>query len=228
MPRSDRMLLLIDALRGRRRPVPGKDLADELGISLRTLYRDIAGLKAQGVPIDGAPGFGYILQPGFLLPPVTLCEDEVDALMLGARMVAELAGGDLARASDQLIGKVLAVLPEKTRAQAELTGLFFSDESRDERHGSTTLLRKAIRYEREAHFLYQPLGGLKAERRHIKPIAIGFFRAALLLAGWCHKRGDFRHFRIDRMSEISVSEERYRPPRRLLLAEWKRLNQIAD
>ena len=88
MSRSQRLLDLIQVLRRHRRPVSGHALADELGISIRTLYRDIATLQAQGADIEGEPGLGYILKPGFMLPPLMFSEDEIEAMVLGSRLVA--------------------------------------------------------------------------------------------------------------------------------------------
>ncbi|HNB45871.1 MAG TPA: HTH domain-containing protein, partial [Burkholderiaceae bacterium] len=111
MSRAERLLSLLELLRRHRRPVSGAALAESLGISLRTLYRDIASLQAQGAAIDGAPGFGYVLQPGFMLPPLMFTPDEVEALVLGSRWVAERADPRLGGAARQALAKVAAVLP---------------------------------------------------------------------------------------------------------------------
>ena len=115
MPRSDRLLALIQALRRRRRPASGKALAAELGISLRTLYRDVAGLQAQGADIVGEPGVGYVLKPGFLLPPLMFSEDEIEALVLGSRWVADRADDRLGAAARNALAKIAAVLPADLR-----------------------------------------------------------------------------------------------------------------
>ncbi|MEO8280390.1 MAG: HTH domain-containing protein, partial [Ideonella sp.] len=120
MSRAERLLSLIQLLRRHRRPVSGSALAGELGISLRTLYRDIASLQAQGAAIDGAPGFGYVLQPGFMLPPLMFTTDEIEALVLGSRWVADRADPRLGAAARQARAKIAAVLP--LEAQQVLDG----------------------------------------------------------------------------------------------------------
>src|SRR6266705_6358930 len=112
MSRAQRLLDLIQALRGCRRPISGAVLAEALGISLRTLYRDIETLNAQGAQIDGEPGVGYVLRPGFMLPPLMFSEDEIEALVLGSRWVSERADDPLGQAARNALVKIAAVLPD--------------------------------------------------------------------------------------------------------------------
>jgi predicted DNA-binding transcriptional regulator YafY len=123
MSGAQRLLDLIQVLRRHRRPVAGSVLAEELGISLRTLYRDIDTLKAQGAHIDGEAGVGYVLRPGFMLPPLMFSEEEIEALVLGSRWVSERADGVLGRAARNVLAKIGAVLPNET-SPARSTGLF--------------------------------------------------------------------------------------------------------
>ena len=111
MSRAERLLDLVQLLRRHRRPVSGRKLADELGVSIRTLYRDIVTLQGQGAPIEGEPGLGYVLKPGFMLPPLMFGEDEIEALLLGSRWVADRADGPLALAARDAMAKIVAVLP---------------------------------------------------------------------------------------------------------------------
>src|SRR5881396_422406 len=123
MSRAQRLLDLIQLLRGYRRPVSGAVLAEALGISLRTLYRDIETLNAQGATIDGAPGLGYVLRPGFMLPPLMFSEEEIEALVLGSRWVADRADHRLGEAARNALAKISAVLPPELRHDLETSAL---------------------------------------------------------------------------------------------------------
>src|SRR5581483_10932102 len=123
MSRAQRLLDLIQILRRHRFPVAGTSLADELGISLRTLYRDIETLKAEGAHIDGEPGVGYVLRPGFMLPPLMFSEEEIEALVLGSRWVAERADKPLSEAARNALAKIAAVLPEDLKDGIEDSGM---------------------------------------------------------------------------------------------------------
>jgi predicted DNA-binding transcriptional regulator YafY len=114
---------LIQTLRGYRRPVSGATLASELGVSIRTLYRDIDTLKAQGAHIEGAAGLGFVLRPGFMLPPLMISEHEIEALVLGSRWVAERADHELATGARRALSKIAAVLPSDLRPLLEDAGL---------------------------------------------------------------------------------------------------------
>src|ERR1700709_556747 len=123
MSRAQRLLDLIQLLRRHRRAVAGAVLADELGVSLRTLYRDIETLKAQGAHIDGEAGIGYVLRPGFMLPPLMFSEEEIEALVLGSRWVSERADGSLGKAARNVLAKIGAVLPDDLKNSIDASGL---------------------------------------------------------------------------------------------------------
>ena len=123
MSRAERLLMLVQALRRRRRPVAGAVLADELCVSLRTLYRDIQALIGQGAPIEGEAGVGYVLKPGFMLPPLMFTEDEIEALVFGTRLAATRADERLASAAENALAKIAAVLPPDLADRMETTGL---------------------------------------------------------------------------------------------------------
>ncbi|HVW54107.1 MAG TPA: YafY family protein [Rhizobiaceae bacterium] len=225
MARSERLLDLLQALRRRRRPVSGQALADELDVSIRTLYRDIATLQAQGAPIEGEAGLGYVLKPGFFLPPLMFGEEEVDAIILGLRFVAQRGDEDLERAAENALAKIEAALPpEMENAAAEsalLAGPAKSGKPAQLKH-----IRDAIGREEKLYLAYTDKKG-KATERLIWPIAIGFFEAAEVLAAWCETRRDFRHFRLDRIRSVTPVHERTPRRHRILLAEW-RLSQELD
>ncbi len=228
MPLANRNLLLIDVLRRQRRPITGRALAAEVGISIRTLYRDIRVLVGQGVPIEGEAGIGYVLRPGFLLPPLMFTPDEIEALALGARFVGEHSDSRLTESARQALAKILAVLPQDTSDHLRDLGLFVGPVTMDATEAAALpTIREALRTEVFLSFSYTGRTGRFSERR-VKPIAIGFFQQARVLAAWCETRDDIRHFRIDRMAGLLLSNQRYRPARRRLLHLWKQKEGIPD
>ena len=156
MTRSERLLALLQALRRRRRPVSGRVLADELGVSLRTLYRDIASLQGQGAEIEGEAGLGYVLKPGFWLPPLMLSGEEIEALVLGARWVGARTDEKLALAARDALAKISAVLPPGLRDDIETSTLIVAP---GKASGAATLdlapIRAAIRAERKLALEYR-------------------------------------------------------------------------
>ncbi len=226
MSRSERLLDLLQVLRRHRRAVSGRVLADELGISIRTLYRDIASLQAQGADIAGEPGVGYVLRPGFMLPPLMFSEDEIEALVLGSRWVADRADGPLSSAARQALSKIAAVLPPDLRQNLEASALLVGpgaaivSDSID-----LPAIRKAIRAERKLELAYRNGSGA-VTRRVIWPFALGYFDHVRIVLGWCETREAFRHFRTDRISHLQVTDSRYPRRRHSLLQEWRQREGI--
>lgn len=194
-------------------------LADEMGVSLRTVYRDIATLIAQGAPIEGEAGLGYVLRPGFLLPPLMLGEDEVDAVILGLRMVAVRGDAGLERAAEDALTKILAVLPPE-REDADLSSGLLAGPNRASHTRHLEPIRRALQDERKLWLRYADKAGTATARR-VWPVALGFFAEVEVLAAWCELRCGFRHFRLDRIAEAGTLDERIPKRRRLLLAEWR-------
>ena len=227
MSRSERLFELLQVLRRHRRPVNGRTLADELGISIRTLYRDIASLQAQGAQIEGEPGLGYVLQPGFLLPPLMFSEEEIEALVLGSRWVADRADDPLASAARNALAKIAAVLPADLRQGLDGSALLVGP---GERLVGTTadlsLIRRAIRAERKVSIAYEDKAGA-ATRRTIWPFALGFFDRVRVVVAWCELRQGIRHFRADRIGDLVETGERYPRRRQALLKEWREVEGIA-
>ena len=227
MSRSERLLELLQVLRRHRRPVSGRVLAQELAVSIRTLYRDIATLQAQGAPIQGEAGVGYVLQPGFMLPPLMFSEDEIEALVLGSRWVADRADDRLAAAARNALAKIAAVLPADLRQELDTSALLVGPgaciiaDTVD-----LAVIRTAIRSERKLILSYQDKGG-DVSRRTIWPFALGFFDRVRVAVAWCELRQDFRHFRTDRMSDLSATDMRYPRRRQALLKEWRETEGIA-
>lgn len=227
MSRAQRLLDLIQILRRYRYPVSGKHLASELGISLRTLYRDIATLQTQGASIDGEAGVGYVLRPGFMLPPLMFSEEEIEALVLGSRWVARRTDKKLGLAATNVLAKIAAVLPEDLRHQLEFSGLLIGPaktlvEYDDEKE---TLIRHAIRREHKLQMTYVDVKGDESQRL-IWPLALGFFEEVHVVVAWCELRSDFRHFRTDRIVTLTQLEARYPKRRQTLLKKWRELHNI--
>lgn len=227
MSRAARLLDLLQLLRNRHQPVTGPDLARELGVSIRTLYRDIATLQAQGADIQGEPGLGYVLRPGFTLPPLMFSADEIEAIVLGSRWVAARADDTrLSASAQQAMSKILAVLPAELRDRAEATNLMVARIGMEPAKVDAGQIRLAIRNERKLVIRYDDLSGAATERV-IWPFMIGFFEKVRIVAAWCEMRRDFRSFRVDRISAMTVLEERYPKRRAVMLKELREREGIA-
>lgn len=228
MSRAERLLTLLQALRRHRRPVSAADLARELDVSVRSIYRDIQSLRAQGAAIDGEAGIGFVLQPGFTLPPLSLGEDEIDALVLGARWVMQHGDEALSAAARNLIAKVTAVLPAELRDRPAASGLMAGPSNGMSHSGiDLALIRQAIRAECKLTIDYRDLKG-RSSQRIVWPIALGFFDRAMVLAAWCELRADFRHFRVDQMASAAPQDMRYPERRAVLLKRWRAIKQIPE
>jgi predicted DNA-binding transcriptional regulator YafY len=228
MSRAERLLELMQVLRRHRRPVSGAALARELRISIRTLYRDIASLQSQGAHIDGEPGLGYVLKPGFMLPPLMFSEEEIEALVLGSRWVADRADAELAEAAVNLLAKVSAVLPADLRHELQSSALLVGPGAALAA-GDAELpkIRRAIRAQRKIEIRYRDLKGEESTRT-VWPFALGFFDRVRVLAAWCELRDGLRHFRIDRIVGLVVSKQPYPRPRQALLKEWRAAQRIGE
>jgi predicted DNA-binding transcriptional regulator YafY len=221
MSRAERLLSLIEVLRRHRAPVSGAGLAEEVGVSLRSLYRDIATLRGQGATIEGEAGVGYVLKPGFLLPPLMFSESEIEAIMLGSRWVAQRGDDELSRAARNALAKILTVLPADLRGEAEVPSLFVGPgEKITAGEREIGVIRATIRRERKLAIDYRDRGE-RASRRVIWPFALAYFDRARVVAAWCELRGGFRHFRTDRIDGLEVVEERYPKRRAALLKAWR-------
>lgn len=225
MSRSSRLLDLLQALRLRRRAVPAAVLAEELGVSLRTIYRDVATLSGLGAPIEGEAGLGYVLGPGFFLPPLMFAEEEADAIMLGLQMVRARADDDLSEAAAGALAKIAAVLPPEIEDSARTSGLLAPAGGSAPPHLAS--IRRAMAAEEKLRLSYVDKKGRGTERV-VWPVALGFFSSAEVLAAWCERRTDFRHFRLDRIAEAVPTGERLPKRRRILLAEWRLREELNE
>ena len=227
MSRAQRLLDLIQLLRSHRRPVAAAALAVALGVSLRTVYRDIGTLRSHGASIDGEPGIGYLLRPGFTLPPLMFGEEEIEALVLGSRWIAEHADPALAAAARSALAKIGAVLPAGLRPTLDGSSLLVGPAATPTA-GDAGLagIRRAIRGERKLVIDYRDPRGVTTARR-VWPIALGFFERVRVVVAWCELRQAFRHFRTDRIVALGVCDETYGRRRHALLKEWRVQQGIA-
>ena len=221
MRRGDRLFEVIEVIRRAKRPISAEAIGSELGVTKRTVYRDVAALIGQGVPINGEAGVGYILEPGFHMPPLMLTPDEIEAVMLGALWVQTRGEPELALAAEKLITKLEAVAPEKYRTSfLEPVVSVAPVEQPDEKLGAAEI-RLAIRRRRKISLTYSDNADQKT-CRVIWPILLGYRDTSRIIAAWCELREGFRYFRTERIIKAEVLEESI--PRRidLLRAEWHR------
>jgi predicted DNA-binding transcriptional regulator YafY len=228
MSRTERLLDLIQTLRRHRRPVSGAQLAGELAVSLRTIYRDVQTLVAKGAPIDGEAGIGYVLRPGFTLPPLMFSNDEIEALILGSSMVARAADPALAKASRNALAKIAAVLPAGRADEASTSGLLAGPiKPAVIDRVNLAPIRSAIRTEQKIWIAYNDATGVRSERR-IWPISLTFCARVRLLAAWCELRASYRHFRTDRIAGFAEVGERYPRRRWALIKEWREIEGLPE
>ena len=217
MRRADRLFRLVQLLRARRFAT-GDQIADELGVSKRTIYRDVADLQGSGIPIRGEAGVGYRLERGFELAPLIFTSDELESLVLGARIVAAWGDADLASAVGSAMTKVEAVLPDTLRRVVLETPFFAPGmPSASAMAGELTVLRRAIGERRIVHFKYRREDGEESER-DARPLGLYFWGKKWTLAAWCEARSDYRSFRPDRMRDVRMTERPFDPADGITLA----------
>jgi predicted DNA-binding transcriptional regulator YafY len=228
MNRTERLFALMDALRRHRRPVTAGSLADELAVSVRTVYRDVQVLIGLGAPIDGEAGLGYLLRPGFFLPPLMFNEDELEALVLGAQWVARRSDAALTQAASNALAKIAAASPKDLRDAMANTGLWVAPMAREpEPVADVKLVREAIRREHKLRIAYVAETGAATERA-IWPIALAFFERRQVVAAWCELRNAIRNFRTDRITAMEATGERYPKRRADLVKAWRSESNVPE
>ncbi len=228
MSRSQRLLDLLQLLRRHRRPVTGEVIAAELGVSLRTLYRDVATLQAQGLHVDGAPGLGYVLRPGTVLPPLSFTSDEIEALALGFRWVASRGDVGLRAAASDALAKIAAVVPPDRRRELDTAALLVGpSDTKTPDEPFLPLLRQAIRREHKLVIRYRAAGAAETTRT-VWPFALGHFDRVRVVVAWCERRAAVRHFRSDRIVALEGTGCRFPERREALLARWRQQQGIAE
>jgi predicted DNA-binding transcriptional regulator YafY len=222
MRRADRLFQIIQVLRRSRNPVTADAIAAELETSKRTIYRDIADLMGQRVPIRGEAGIGYVLEGGFDLPPLMLTPDEIEAAVLGAQWVTLRGDAALARAAQDLIAKIGAAVPERLRpfalepATRAATNYNVVPDGLD-----MAQVRRAIHGAKKIKLTYRDEQDRETERT-VWPFAVGYHETVRLMIAWCELRKDFRSFRTDRVAEAEFLDERYPERAATLRARWRK------
>ena len=221
MRRADRLFQIIQVLRRSRRPVTASQLAAELEVSLRSVYRDVADLIGQRVPIHGETGIGYVLDRDFDMPPVMLTPDELEAAVLGAQWVADRGDAVLARAARDLISKITSVVPEHLRPFIAEPSIGVPRSQALAADGlDMALTRSWIRSGQKIRIRYRD-EQLRESERTIWPTMIGYAETVRLLAAWCELRQDFRHFRTDRVLDAKFLQEPSECRPKELRARWR-------
>jgi predicted DNA-binding transcriptional regulator YafY len=220
MRRADRLFQIVQRLRARR-VTTASHLADALEVSERTIYRDVRDLVLSGVPIEGEAGVGYALPRSFDLPPLMFNKQEIEALVLGARLVKSWSDAELAEAAGSALVKIEAVLPDRLRSKLEETTLFAPNYRGQPRAFAANLpaLRGAILERRKVHFAYRRADEEHSERT-VRPVGLFFWGYNWTLTAWCELRDDFRSFRVDRIAQLALRDETFEPEPGKTLADY--------
>ena len=228
MSRSQRLFDLLQLFRCHKYPVSAEHLADKLNVSVRTIYRDIATLQAQGADIQGEAGVGYILKPTFTLPPLMFSTSELEALLLGASWIAKQGDDEFENAAKNAIAKISSVLPPDHKAKFS-EDVFRVASVREEaaKNGRLTKIRHAIKQQYRAKIHYLDLKNNHSERV-IWPLLVGLFQQHHVLVAWCENKDAFRHFRLDRIEQWRSYEDSYSVDRRVLIKQWQQEQGISD
>jgi len=216
MRRADRLFQIVQLLRRRRTVTTAKEIARKLEISERTVYRDISDLVLAGTPIDGEAGVGYRIRPGYDLPPLMFDRDEIQALVLGVRIVRQVGDPALARASESILSKVATVLPKELEPLLADTRLFATARVRGS-HAADALAvtREGLTSQRRIRMRYTDERG-EATERTVRPLGVFFWGKTWTLAAWCEMRVGFRNFRLDRVGEATLLDRFEEEPGRTL------------
>jgi predicted DNA-binding transcriptional regulator YafY len=206
MRRADRLFLIIHALRGRRSALQARSLAETLGVSLRTVYRDVADLQRSGVPIEGEAGVGYVLRKGSDIPPLMFNADELEALVVGSRFVKAFAGKRLSTSAQAALLKIEAVLPPELRERTTRSRIFAPAAWYEAKSGLIDRLHEAIAGHNVLRLDYCDEAG-RVSVREIEPLCLAFWGRVWTLGSWCRMRSDFRNFRPDRIAAFAPTGE---------------------
>lgn len=215
MRRSDRLFQIVNFLQGRRLAVTGREIADEFGVSVRTVYRDIQDLMLSGVPIIGEAGVGYLLDKRYHLPPLQFSAEEVEILLLGAAMVSSWTDPETAKVARRAFDRIRGALSDTGRESLADAALF-APESRAMQplKVSFTTVRRAVRARQKLRLTYRREledGGIAETARVVRPLALAFFGPVWVLCAWCELRNDFRNFRLDRIADLAPTGDTFTP-----------------
>lgn len=225
MRRADRLFQIIQLLR-RKHVITAAAMAEELEVSERTVYRDIHDLVGSGVPIEGEAGVGYMLRRGFDLPPLMFTAPEIEAMVLGARVVQSWGDAALAKSAGDALARVEAALPDKLKAKMQSTPLYAPGfHVRGETMQRLSELRQAIESRCVTRMAYTD-NELAETDRTVRPLGLFFWGRTWSVTGWCELRNDFRDFRLDRIRELQVLPERWEPePGKMLDDYFRRMDE---
>jgi predicted DNA-binding transcriptional regulator YafY len=209
MRRADRLFQLLQLMRGRRLSTADW-LAQRLEVSARTVYRDVAALQAQGVPIEGEAGVGYRVARDYSLPPLMFTAEQAQALVASVRIARNRLDPDLAAQADEALSKILSVLPMDSRTAADSLQLHSLSRPHEPLHlNRLGQLRKAIESKSVVCIQYQDVNGQPSDR-WLRPLACLYWDTVWTLSAWCELREDFRQFRIDRIQQLEVGPRTFK------------------
>ncbi|MBY8978208.1 YafY family transcriptional regulator [Rhodobacteraceae bacterium NNCM2] len=214
MAKTDRMFEVIQILRAATRPLRAADIAGQLEVSPRTVYRDIAALQAMRIPIEGEAGIGYVMRRGYDLPPINFDVEEAEALTLGLAMIGRAGDPGLRRAADRAARKLTDAAPRVETLYSSVWGVDTP------LHVDLSAIREAIRTETKLDIAYQAPERPRTDRR-LWPLALIYYVDNVVLVAWCELRRDFRHFRPDRMLDCRLSAERFTGQGTRLRQQWE-------
>ena len=225
MQRTARFFELIQLLRAAKRPVKADDLAAQLEVSVRTIYRDVAALQGMGTPIEGAAGIGYMMRRGYDLPPLNFDAEEIEALRVGLLMLSRTGDSSLQRAAQRVCDKVEALHGPADWLQVAPWGAAADDPAK----GCVAIsdLRQAVHDERKLHITYRDEAGQDTHRT-IRPFGLVYHLEAVMLAAWCELRSGIRHFRTDRIWACDFLDAHFRGQGDTLRDLWEDKERWSD
>ncbi|MGB1238342.1 MAG: helix-turn-helix transcriptional regulator [Pseudomonadales bacterium] len=221
MRKAERLFQLITLLRGRRTAITAQTLALSLEVSERTVYRDVQSLSLSGIPIEGEAGVGYRLKPGFTLPPMMFEPRELEALLLGARMVQRWGDSDMAAAAEAALTKIRATLPDKLHIEHALRPewMLVPEYSYGESARFGDQIGHAVKHYKVIQIHYRR-ADKQPSVRSVWPLGLVFWGSVWTLVSWCELRGDYRSFRLDRIISLETLERSYPDDGEINLANY--------
>ena len=225
MRRADRLFQIVQYLRNRRLTTASW-LAEKLEVSERTIYRDIQDLMMSGVPIEGEAGVGYVLRRGFDIPPIMFTKDEIEALVIAARMAKSWAGTKLARSTQFALDKIEAVLPDNLKAELDKPRLYTPKIFNDDTTANVLDdLRDGINAKHIIHIEYLSLKGERSTRE-LRPLGLFFWGKLWTLASWCELRQGYRSFRVDRIQSIQLTDKTFTESEDISFSHFLSVNYV--
>jgi predicted DNA-binding transcriptional regulator YafY len=220
MRKAARLFEVIQILRQARRPVTAATIAAELEVTVRSVYRDIAALQAMRVPIEGARGLGYVLRPGFDLPPLMFTIEETEAVVLALALLERTGDADMVAAARRVAGKIAGAVPAPLKATLERRALYAWGGGLPASVGDDAAeIRRAIRVEEKLALTYRDETGTATERV-VRPLALIYYANTLVLVAWCELRDAIRNFRVDRIDDLAATTTFFRGEGDRLRARW--------